>query len=283
MTTLALPLEPTPPQDVAKADPDDARLWSVTTIIGALDRPALMYWAAEQAAICAIDEEPLWQAMLKTRGREDTVRYLRDARFRRPKDQRSASELGTAVHDACEAYALTGTKPEVDDEVRPYLEQFDGWAQRFQPEYEAAEMTVYSDFGYAGTLDAILTVRGQRVICDYKSTRKPFDDKGNPSRPWPEVALQLAAYRHADWAATWRPRMHEIYRRRYYLLGPSEREAAVRVPEVDGGICLQITPASCIAYPIRCDRVMFEQFLYTLEAARFVFELAKGVVGEPLL
>ena len=32
--------------DVKKPADDDLRMWSVTTIIGCLDKPALMYWAA---------------------------------------------------------------------------------------------------------------------------------------------------------------------------------------------------------------------------------------------
>ncbi|MFA5636851.1 MAG: hypothetical protein WC977_13220, partial [Anaerovoracaceae bacterium] len=38
------------PLEVAKANPDDIEYWSVTTIIGALAKDALLYWSAEQAA-----------------------------------------------------------------------------------------------------------------------------------------------------------------------------------------------------------------------------------------
>ena len=43
------------PIEVDKPEADDISLWSVTTIIGALDKPALMYWAAQQTADAAID------------------------------------------------------------------------------------------------------------------------------------------------------------------------------------------------------------------------------------
>ena len=42
------------PIDDAKPEPDDLRMWSVTTIIGALDKPALVYWAAEETAKAAV-------------------------------------------------------------------------------------------------------------------------------------------------------------------------------------------------------------------------------------
>lgn len=272
------------PIDVPAAAPDDERLWSVTTIIGALDRPALMYWAAEQSAELAVKVRGSLEARVQEEGEAAVIKWLRDARFRRPKDQRSAAELGTAVHDACESYALTGERPAVDEEVLPYVIQFEKWCQEFQPEYQAAELTVFSPtYGYAGTSDAFATVCGMRVILDYKSSRKSYDDKGDPTTPYPEVSLQLAAYRYAELAAVFRPRRTELYRRRYYLLSQQEREQAVPVPEVDGGIVLQLTPEHAHAYPIRCDRALHEQFLFVTEAARWSFETSKSVIGARLV
>ena len=72
-------------------------------------------------------------------------------------------------------------------------------------------------------------------------------------------------------------------RRRYYLLGPQERELAVPVPPVDGGVVIHITPEHCIAYPVKCDVEVHEAFLYVLEAARWLFEVSKHVIGEPLV
>jgi len=271
------PLEGQKPAD------DDERMWSVTTIIGALDKPALLYWAAEQTALAAVASAKSLPARIDEEGAAEVVKWLRDARFRRNKAERSAAELGTAVHEACESYALTGQRPDVDAEVQPFLDQFDAWAQEFQPEYQAAEVTVYNPtYGYAGTCDAFLTVGGVRFIADYKTTRKSFDNRGNPTGPYPEVALQLAAYRHAEMAAVWRPRRMEQYRRRYYLLGQAEREMAVPVPEVDTGLVIHITPDHCDAYPVECGPDIFEAFLFVQEAARWSFQTSKTVIGRPL-
>lgn len=269
--------------DVAKPETDDLRLWSVTTIIGALDKAALLYWAAEQTASAACDIAGSLAMRVEEEGREAVVKWLRDARFRRPKDKRSAAELGTDVHAALEHLALTGEFPVVDDEVRPFVEQFDNWAQRWQPEYEAAEVTVYSPtYGYSGTCDGFFRLGGERLIFDYKSSAKSLDSQGKRTGPYPEVALQLAAYRYAEMAATWRPRRYEQFRRRYYLLGEAERAAAVPVPEVDGGVVVHITPEHCDVYPVRCDKEIHTTFLYVLEAARWQFETSKQVIGEPL-
>ena len=280
--------------DVATPEPGDLALWSVTTILGALDKPALLYWAAEQSALSAVHFQKTWQAMLEDDEEGCThtdaatcaaVKWLRDARFRKPKGQRSATELGTLVHDACEQYALTGTKPVVDIEVRPFLDRFDEWLHRFTPSYQATEVSVYHpDLGYAGTADAFLTIDGVRYIADYKSTRKYLDDQGKPTTPYPEqVGLQLAAYRHAKYAAVWRPRRLEKFRRRYYLLGPDEQGMAAPVPQVDTGLVIHITPESCEAFPIVCDEPVFEAYLAVQDAARWVFQTSRDVMSDPLV
>lgn len=290
--------------DVTKPTEEDLTLWSVTTILGVLDKPALLYWSAEQTANAAIDNLATWRAMLEDRGRGEAIKWLRDARFRRPKNLLSSADLGTVVHGCCEQYALTGQRPtrgevagtvhatggdqvDVDAEtnlIGRMVNQFDGWLQRFAPSYQATEVCVYDPaYGYAGQSDGFLTIQGFRAIIDYKTSREPFDAQGRPRTPYPEqVGLQLAAYRHAAFAAVWRPRRFEHFRRRYYLLGETERAMAVGVPPVDGGLCIQITPESCEAYPVRCDEEVHRAFLYTLECFRWVQETSKTAMGAAL-
>jgi hypothetical protein len=278
------PIEILPEVDVDKPAPDDQRLYSVTTIIGALDKPALLYWAAEEAAKAAVGVAKSLPVRLEEDGPEEVIKWLRDARFRKPKGQRSATELGTAVHDALEQLALTGQFPDVDDEVRPFIVQADKWMQKFQPVYEAAEMTIYNPtYGYAGTLDAIAVVGGVRFLLDYKSSRKSIDSRGKQTTPYPEqVGLQLAAYRYGEYAASWRPRRYEYQRRRYYLLGMTERDNAQPVPEVDSCLVLHLTPDHCDAFPINANEDAYQAFLYTLECYRWVNQTSKHIMGDPL-
>lgn len=301
-----------PALDGAKPTADDLRLWSVTSIIGVLEKPALLYWSSEMTAAAAVGQQATWRGMLEdcdeacthTSARDcAAVKWLRDARFRRPKDLLSATDLGTAVHQLCEEYALNGVRPgpdriaevvrqqggrtvKVDREVpvlAAMLDRFDGWLQRFSPSYQATEVVVYHPtYGYAGQTDGFLTVDGFRAIIDYKSTREPRDGRGTPKTPYPEASLQLAAYRFAERAAVWRPRRTEIQRRRYYLLSPEERELAVPVPEVDGGLVIHLTTEACEAYPAVCDEEAFRSFLYVMEAARWNFQESKKAVGPPL-
>jgi hypothetical protein len=304
------------PLDVAEPNKDDLQLWSVTTVLGALHKEGLMYWACEQAANCAIDSEATWKAMLADDGREAAMKYIRDARLpsRMPKLQLSDAKMGTVVHALFEEYARTGNKPDrtaaealvvnaggpqldVATEtnlVGVMLNQFDGWLQRFTPQYIATEMTVYNpDYGYAGTLDAILAIQGIKFITDYKTTRKPRDAQGKPKTPWPDVGLQLAAYRYCEFAAAWRARRYEKQFRRYYLLGEDERNIAVRIPAVETGLCIHVTPEACEAYPVRCDSLVdgdgyplpesvFHQFLDVQQAFRWLQETSRTVIKAPL-
>lgn len=291
--------------EIDQPDDDDEEFTSVTTIIGATQKAeALIYWGCEQTANAAIDSASTWQAMLEDEGRDAAAKYLRDARFRIPKTRLAATALGTVVHTVCETYALSGVRPSredveelvqnaggaqtlIDEEthvVGQMLNRFDDWLARFQPSYQATEVCVYSPtYGYAGTADAFLTIDGVRFITDYKTTREPRDSRGKPRTPYPEqVGLQLAAYRHADFAAVFRPRRYEKFRRRTYVLSAAERELAVPVPEVDEGLVIHITPEACEAYPMRCDEQVHNAFLYSIEVFRWLDYESKAVMGDVL-
>lgn len=291
---------------VVKPGDEDLQFWSVTTLLQVLDKPALLYWAAEQSGKAAVAVRHSLAQRVEEEGEEAVVKWLRDARFRRPSDELASTALGTVFHSCAEEYALTGIRPTREqivqrvfdeagsakfagadaeaDVIETMLDRFDGWLQRFSPSFQATEVTVYSPrYGYAGTCDGFLTIDGTRFIIDYKTSREPYDSKGKPKTPYPEqVGLQLAAYRYAELAAVWRPRVHERFRRRYYLLGQTEQEMAQPVPEVDSGLVIHVTPEACEAFPINCDRRAHKAFLHVIEAFRWVNETSKQVMGDPL-
>jgi hypothetical protein len=303
---LATLTQPDDGVDVAKPEAEDLRLWSVTTLINVLDKPALTYWAAEETAKAAVAIARTLPARLEEEGAAAVIDHLKGARFRRPKDALSAKDLGSVAHRLFELWAITGVRP-TPDEVRQVIDQhaaggfnghaaegavldrmmdqFDrGWLDRFSPVYEATEVTVFHpDYGYAGTSDGYASIAAGRLsIFDYKTSRKSVDNRGKPTGPYSEVALQLAGYRFAPLAAVWRPRRFEQMRRRYYLLGPDERALAVPTPDVDSGLVVHVTPDHCTVHPVRCDEAVFTAFLYVLECSRWVNDLAPTVVGDPL-
>jgi hypothetical protein len=272
-----------PPLEVEKPPEADRQLYSVTSVINAsTGNEGLVRWCATETAKAAVSSMKTLYAMIENQGEEIAIDWLEGARNRGGKGQRSATALGTEFHSLAERWAITGERPDCDDEMRPYLDQYDRWLQVAQPEFLAAEMTVYNpDYGYAGTADVFLIIDGMPLIVDYKTSKKPRKNNGDEARPYATVGLQLAAYRHAQFAAAWRVR--RLKSRRYYLLGEDERQMAVDIPAVEGGLAVHVTMEHCNAHPIRCDEAVHEQFLYMIEAARFEFEMARTIVGEPLV
>jgi hypothetical protein len=268
-------------------DQDDLRLWSVTTLIGALDKPALVYWAALETAKAAVDKVSVWTSILDSDGRDEAINYLKGARFRRGRGERSATELGTAVHAACEHKVIYGVWRQEDlgdMELRPFMVQFGQYLRDFEPHYLASEVTVFNPtYGYAGTADAFIEIEGHKYIVDIKTSRDSNDGQGKPKTPYSEAALQLSAYANAELAAVWRARQSEQYKRRYYLLNDTERALGVPVPEVDMGLVLMLFPDRYALHPVRVDAEIFEFFLHTVECARWVNDVSKTVFGPALI
>lgn len=289
MTTIPMTAEAE--VDVQPTD-DDERLWSVTTILKSFgDSEGLIQWTAAETAKAAVAKLSTLKAMADD-DPGSAVEWLKQARFRSAPGTRSATKLGQDVHACCEMYVVTGKRPALgtplpngtlDAEVDPYIDSFELWLDRFQPEYIAAEVTVYNEqFGYAGTADGYAVVQGTPVIIDYKSAKDSFDARGNRKKPWTDVAMQLAGYRHAPKAAVWRARRFENYGRRYYLLNADERELAVDTPAVEGGLVIHLTPQHCDIYPVDCGDAVFDAFLYAIEGARWTSVTSKRVLGQPL-
>lgn len=284
------------PIKVDQPEPEDERHQAVTAVIGALDKPALVYWAAKTTAEAAVDQSDVWQSRLKNEGRGSAIDYLKGARFRRG-GRLSAADLGTQAHGLFQQFAVTEKRPPVPrrlgdrvlhvEDVRALgmmLDQFSRFLDEFAPQYLCAEVAVFNrTYGFAGTADAFLVIDGIPLIADYKTSPDTFDAKGKVKGPYPEVALQLAAYRHAEFAAVWRARRWESNQRRYYLLNQTEIAMAREVPEADGGIAIYITPEHYAVHPVRCDDRVFEAFLYVQEAARWVQQGAPRAVGAPMI
>lgn len=286
----------------AKAEVDDDIFWSVTTILNVLDKPALIPWAVGVTAERTVDRIDIVNERLVREGRDSAVDYVKRLRWDKG-GLLSDADLGTVAHGLFNEYAVTEQRPVIERELHPnflskgevladddmvsltgMLRQYERFLQLYQPQYEACEVCVYHPrYGYAGQADGFASINGMPLILDYKTSRKSFDSKGKETHPWPEAGLQMAAYRYCTHAAVWRARRFENRSRRYYLLSPSEKAAAKPVPVVDGGVVVYITPQRFDAYPARCGPREHEAFLFCLEAARWQFNEAANVIGNPMI
>lgn len=250
-------------------DPPE-RFWSVTTIIkGGLPSPALTAWGMREVATFAVANHRQLSAMLSgVRLRREgngllmvadpdavqgAIDWLKGAPYR---ERDRKADIGTALHAIAEAHVKGAPIPPPSDEVAPYVASFERFLAEVHPEFELAEATVYNRTAkYAGTLDAIALIPGRgRALIDYKTTASGI---------YPEAALQLAAYRHAEFVGL-----------------PDGTEAPL--PGVDGCAVAWIRPDGYDLIPVTADEQVFRFFRHIVEVFRWQEEVAQTVIGQPL-
>lgn len=249
------------------------RYWSVTTILKALPKDALKWWAAKTTAEEAVDRSATWMTM----DREEAVDWLKRAHTR---TSSSAAAYGTAVHAAAESYALgkpvkAGEWTEEERKAMGHLLDFLGI---FRPTVIAAESPVFNRAQkYAGQLDLIAEVPIDRLdlirhpwtpregrdtvtlLIDYKTGGDVDEDKGVYS----ETALQLNAYGRAEFVGM-----------------PNGFEQPL--PTIDGLAALQVQAAGWRLWPVRMGEDIFKSFLYVREVFRWLEEGSKEAIGAPV-
>ena len=151
----------------------------VTSILACLNKPALVPAAVKATALHI-------ESLINAGSEIDWIDVKRE--YRRGWDRKAAD--GTAVHLAIDA-DINGH--ELEAELTPTQEammrQFYRWQRAFGPEYLATEVAVFSDtHDYAGTADFIARIDGRTLLVDTKTGQDM----------WPVMALQLAAYGHAE-------------------------------------------------------------------------------------
>jgi hypothetical protein len=152
---------------------------SITNVLNILDKPALPRWAAKLVAERAWD----LRSTLDELGRDEAIDILKGSPWRN--SQRAASR-GTSIHEYLEVVGNGGYAPELEGDAVRYKAAADEFLHVYKPEFRFTEFTVFGD-GYAGTADFLAVINGRVVIGDYKTSKALY----------PEIALQLAAIRHA--------------------------------------------------------------------------------------
>lgn len=171
-------------------------LWSVTTLLKALDKPALVYWAAREVAAVAFKDRAHLESDLARFGEREAIYQLSQAPWSR---REKAADVGTAVHSLIEAHVTGAALPHLDDDVREkahaHFGQFLQFERDYRPTWHGAEATVLNpEHGWAGTLDLLAEVgdRGLGVL-DIKNTGAGGKKKDKPG-VYPEHGLQVACY-----------------------------------------------------------------------------------------
>jgi hypothetical protein len=167
---------------------DGQKVDGVTTIINnGIPKPALKAWGERTVAEYAVDNHKLVTELLDRDDRDGAIQLLKGAPFR---STDKAARRGTEVHGLAERI-INGEEVEVPVElaghVDSYLQFLDDWnAQAVLVEAVVGNRT----HRWMGTIDLIADLSdGFRWLLDIKTTRSGI---------FGEVALQLAAYRNAE-------------------------------------------------------------------------------------
>ncbi|MCS7008086.1 MAG: hypothetical protein NZL88_11085, partial [Gaiellaceae bacterium] len=190
----------------------------------------------------------------------------------------AAMARGTNLHKAAESLAL-GVMPDVDEQTLPYVEQYARFLSEHRPEFLMAEAPIYHlTHGYAGTCDGVAIIDDQRVVIDVKTTEHG-PDSGRARPPFPEVALQLVAYRRAELVGVISEQRYASGRR-YYLFDPDGSHEPM--PQTDGAVCVVVSPYDYQVVPVRTDDVVWQVWLHVIECARWQVETSRSVFGPPV-
>lgn len=144
----------------------------------------LIGWAARSVAGYAIDH---WTELAEL----STSKRLRELEQAAWSERDAAAGRGTAVHRLA-AQLAAGDEVDVPEALLGHVDSYLAFAQQYRIEELAVErMVINRRYRYAGSLDLIARIDGEPAIW-------LLDWKTGASGIWPETALQLAAYAHAE-------------------------------------------------------------------------------------
>jgi hypothetical protein len=179
----------------------------------------------------------------------------------------TAGRDGAKAHDIIESYIKTiagggewdwtDVMDGINDNVAQVLARFIEFEQEWEPEWEASELTVFNPTaGYAGQLDFIARIPklgDGLTLGDFKTGRGVF----------PETAMQLAAYRHAEFAES------------------DHGKVSVEMPVTERAIVVHLRPDDANSYqdahpdsyyeviPMDTGEEVFDMFRYVSQVAWF--------------
>ena len=165
------------------------RIPGVTTILGdGVPKPALINWAANATAEWAVDN---WDE-LADMSHSVRLAKLKGARY---DTSDKAKKRGTEVHQYGERLVKGEAVQGIPDELRGHVEAYVRFLDKFDVDPVLIETPIVNyTIGYAGTLDLVADI----TDTDGERRRVLLDLKTNEKGIFGETALQLAAYRYAE-------------------------------------------------------------------------------------
>lgn len=227
-------------------DANGQRVPGVTTILDkGLPKPALLPWGIKAVAEYAVNNREDLAGMQPT----DMLKELKGAPYR---ERDAAAKRGTEVHGLAERL-VNGEDVTVPAELERHVAHYVEFLDVFNPHPVLTEVVVYNlDYGYAGTLDLVADMGGERWLLDLKTAKGVYS----------ETAYQLAAYRYAT----------------HYLDG--EGIAHPMIP-VDRCGVIHVTDKAWAVIPLQADEAVLKAFRHIAVVAREQ-ETNAAYLGQPV-
>lgn len=155
----------------------------VTTALGIINKPQLIYWSARMASEY-VKENIVPGEALDELEIQELVEGAKTA-HRQRKD--GAADRGTYVHNWIEEFVRTGEQPDmpINETLKEVIESFLSWWNRTKIKPITPEIKLCSpSMGLAGTADLLCEIDGKLTIVDWKTGSGIYTD----------MFYQLAAY-----------------------------------------------------------------------------------------
>lgn len=222
---------------------DGQRVESVTWAKdNGLPSRGLIKWAAEATAGYAVDH---WEELADLTPSK-RLAILNKSRF----ESRDAAKVrGTAVHTIAMKLA-SGEEVEVPEPLQGHVDAYLAFVEEWKPRELLVETPVFNrTLSYAGTPDLIAElVDGAVWLLDWKT---------NAGGIYPDAAVQLAAYRFAE----------------FFLDAEGEEQP---LPKVDRVGAVWLRADGYDLHPVTADERTFRLWRYAREVARFAENSSRG-------
>jgi hypothetical protein len=242
----------------------------VTSTIDNLPKPFLKAWGQKLVAQEAVAKQTQ-VANLAAVDEEAAVDWLKKApnRF-----TAHAAKIGKIAHGYFEELSLGNALGKIDPELQPFVDHFKDYLDTLQPEFILLEEGVWSEeHDYAGTFDAVarynlpdLTIKRSTPAGIMESPLVGVawqDNKTTRSGVHPEVGLQLAAYRHAE-----------------YILRADGTVATNRPG--DFALVLHVRPEGWELIPVEAGQRELDVFLHLRAITDYTRTTSKQIIHAPV-
>jgi hypothetical protein len=211
-------------------------------------KPALTAWAARMTAAFAWEKR---ETLLELE-QDEAIDFLKGAPYR---DRDRAARRGTEVHRLAEQL-INDAEVDVPEDLAGHVDSYLRFLDDWKPEPLHVELVVgHRTHRWMGTLDLIADLAdGSRWLLDIKTTR---------SGVFGETALQLAAYRHAE----------------FYVDDNGHEQP---MPDVERCGVIWVRADGYDLVPVTADAAVYSYFRAAQYVATFSTEMSKVVIGDAL-